>query len=108
MRTLVFNVNGQMIEKSPTCDFNGLVAGTEGYLKARFMFSSDWNGFVKVAQFLAKDGSELPPCVVSAEGECYVPKEASQRHEFKIRLYGKKDGAIIITKPISIKQHGGI
>lgn len=108
LRTLVFNVKGQMIEKSMSCDFSGLVAGTDGYLKAKFIFSKEWDGFAKVAQFLSKDDNELPPRIISIDGECDIPKEASERHEFKVRVYGKKNGATITTRPISIKQYGGI
>ena len=108
MRTLVFNVKGQMIEKSPSCDFSGLVAGTDGYLKAKFLFSEDWNGFAKVGAFLSKDDKEFPPCVISKDGECNIPKEALMYHEFKVKVYGKRDGVTITTRPITIKQYGGI
>ena len=33
MRTLEFNVNGQILEKSKDCDFENIVAGSKGYLK---------------------------------------------------------------------------
>lgn len=107
MRTLIFDVKGQIIDKNSNCDFSGLVAGTSGYLKARFLFSDDWNGFSKVVGFFSKDNKEFSPCILSKENECVIPKDALEYHEFKIILYGKKDGVIITTRPITIKQYGG-
>jgi hypothetical protein len=91
------------LEKDSSCDFSGLVAGTSGYLKAKFVFSKEWNGFVKVAGFLSKDDKEFPPCVLSNENECYIPTEALKYHEFKIVLYGKKNNITITTRPIIVK-----
>ena len=34
MRSLKFIVNGQIIEKDPSFDFDNLVPGSDGYLKA--------------------------------------------------------------------------
>ena len=41
MRTLKFKVDGQIITKHPDCDFSNLVPGTEGYLRAEFIFSDE-------------------------------------------------------------------
>ena len=54
MRTLKFIINNQTLQKSPECDFSGLVAGSIGYLRAAFKFSDDWNGYLKVAVFSDK------------------------------------------------------
>ena len=108
MRTLVFNVKKQIIERAQSCDFSGLVAGTSGYLRAKFLFSDDWDGCAKVAGFFSKDGKEFPPCVLDNNNICNIPEEALQYHEFKIRLYGKRNGYTITTQKIGIKQHGGI
>ena len=43
MRILKFVVENQKIKQDPSCDFSGLVAGTEGYLKAEFVFSKEWD-----------------------------------------------------------------
>ena len=108
MRTLVFNVKNQIIERDNSCDFSGLVAGTAGYLKAKFSFSDDWNGCAKVAGFFLKDGTEFPPCVLDKENSCLIPKGILEYHEFNIRVYGKKKNYVITTRPITIKQYGGI
>ena len=108
MRTLSFNVKNQIIERDPSCDFSGLVAGTKGYVDAKFTFSSDWDGCAIVVGFYSKDDVDLPPSVLSKDGTCHIPPEALARHEFKIRVFGKKNGCFITTRPISVKQYGGI
>ena len=108
MRTLVFNVKKQIIERDQSCDFSGLVAGTSGYLKAKFLFSAAWDNCAKVAGFFSKDDKEFPPCELDKNNSCMIPEEALKQHEFKIKLYGKRDGYSIMTNSITIKQHGGI
>lgn len=108
MRTLVFNVKNQIIERDASCDFSGLVAGTDGYLAAKFLLSDDWDNCAKVAGFFSKYDEEFPPCVLDKNDTCKIPKEALEHHEFKIKLYGKREGYTITTNTITIKQHGGI
>ena len=108
MRTLSFVVKNQIIERDSSCDFSGLVAGTIGYLDAKFSFSADWDGCAKVVGFFSKDGKEFQPCILSKDNTCHIPSEALSHHEFCIKVFGKKDGCLITTRPITIKQHGGI
>lgn len=108
MRTLVFNVKNQIIEREPSCDFSGLVAGTSGYLKAKFVLSTAWDNCAKVVGFFSKDDKELTPCVLESDNTCLIPADALKYHEFKIRLYGKRKDYTITTQPITIKQYGGI
>lgn len=42
MRDLHFRANGQELTRIGS--FGGLVAGSEGYLRAVFAFSADWDG----------------------------------------------------------------
>lgn len=107
MRTLSFNVKKQIIEKDSSCDFSGLVAESSGYLDAKFSFSDDWDGYVKVVGFFAKNGKEFPPCKLKKDNTCHIPDEAVAYHEFEIKVYGKKNGSFITTRPITIKQYGG-
>jgi hypothetical protein len=108
VRTLVFNVKNQIIQKDPSCDFSGLVADTSGYLQAKFILSDAWNDCAKVAGFFDKRDVELTPCVLAKDNTCIIPSDALKYHEFKIRLYGKKNNYTITTQPITIKQYGGI
>ena len=108
MRVLVFNVKGQTIQPNSLSEISGLVAGTSGYIKAKFLFSEDWNGCAKVAGFFLKDNTEFPPCVLDNDNSCFIPEEILKYHEFSIKVYGKKNGYVITTRPINIKQYGGI
>jgi hypothetical protein len=104
----VFNVKNQIIQKEPSCDFSGLVAGTSGYLRAKFILSDAWNNCAKVAGFFSKSGEEFTPCVLDEDNSCEIPSEALERHEFMIKLYGRKKDYTITTQPITIKQYGGV
>ena len=54
MRTLEFEVKGQTLEKREGSDFSGLVAGTDGYLQAKFLFKgNEWRECVKAASFFS-------------------------------------------------------
>lgn len=101
MRILKFIVKGQEIIRDPACDFSGLVAGTEGYLKARFDFDKDWDGCKKVASFW-KNRKEYAAPVIN--GECEIPAEALTWNAFKISVTGIRQGYKIITNQIEITQ----
>lgn len=108
MRTLVFNVRGQTIHPNSLSEISGLVAGTSGYIKAKFLFSDDWNGCAKVVAFSTIDGKELTPAKLDFDNSCIVPADALEYHEFELRILGKGIGDYTIkTRPIRIKQFGG-
>ena len=107
MRTLKFLVDDQTIKQDPSCDFSGLVAGTEGYLKAEFSFSKEWNGFVKVAAFWSL-GRECPPKILKDGKSCTIPAEALRWTEFEIGVIGKKNGCKIKTGRVKGAQERGV
>lgn len=108
MRVLVFNVKGQTIQPNSLSEISGLVAGTSGYIKAKFLFSDDWKGCAKVVAFNSVDGEEFEPKGLDAENSCLIPSEALEYHEFDMKVLGKGKGDYTITtRPIRIKQFGG-
>ena len=107
MRTLRFIVSGQIIKRDPTCDFENLVPGSEGYLKAEFLFSSDWDGCVKVAGFSSQMGTEYPPQVLADGKSCVIPAEATNKRYFTVFVVGKKDNLRLTTNKIFVSQDGG-
>ena len=107
MRTLQFIVDDQIIKQDPNCDFDNLVPGTEGYLQARFSFSPEWNGCVKVAAFYSPMGRELPAQILKDGVTCMIPAEALIKKNFKIQVMGKKRGFKILTNKITVNQNGG-
>lgn len=73
MRNLDFIVSGQTLQRDPLCDFDGIAAGSKGYLQARFRFSKEWTGCKKVAVFLRK-GKPYPAGI--KDNMCMIPWEA--------------------------------
>lgn len=102
MRELVFNVSGQQLEKSKTCDFSNIVSGTENYLKARFVFDGTWRGYGKVAVF----GKLLEeyPVLVEKDGTCMIPSAALDWDYFKVSVVGKKGSQKVTTNTIKVDQ----
>lgn len=105
-RVLRFNVNGQVIEKDPTCDFTNLIPGTNGYLTAEFAFSKEWDGCVKVVGFRSGN-NEYEPKVLRDGRFCIIDEEVLERPMFYIRVIGKKGDFRIKTNEVLIKQNGG-
>lgn len=106
MRTLEFIVDGQTIKKNPSCSFEGLVPGTDGYLQAKFSFSREWNGLVRVAGFWS-GFKECPPQILEHGTTCVIPAEALVNKRFKIRVFGRNNEILLSTNPIEICQNGG-
>lgn len=101
MRSLMFKVNGQKITKDPECDFSGLVAGSEGYLEAKFTFSEEWNNCIVVARFWRGIKEHAVKIV---NGKCDIPPEALTGATFKVSVVGKRRGFLINTNKITVVQ----
>lgn len=107
MRVLKFIVDGQTIRQDPSCDFSGIVPGTEGYLQAEFSFSKEWSNTTKVVGFYSKLGKEYTPQALKNGKTCMIPAEATKNRAFKIRVIGKRDDYMLRTNKIVIEQKGG-
>lgn len=107
MRTLRFLVNEQILDKDPSCDFENLVPGSEGYLQAEFVFTPEWNGCAKVAAFYSTMGQEFPPQVLTDGYTCVIPSEACARQTFKVKVIGKKNETKLVTNKLAVSQTGG-
>lgn len=108
MRTLKFIVDGQLIAKDPICDFSNLIPGSNGYLKAEFSFSSEWNNCKKVVAFYSPLGMEYPPQVLSdTDNFCVIPEKALEKRSFMIQVIGRRGDYKIKSNKIMISQNGG-
>lgn len=105
-RTLRFIVSGQMIKPDPSCDFSGLIPGTEGYLRAAFTFDKSWEGCRKAASFFRFGGGEYAKAIEN--GECEIPKEALEKEVFVVSVTGMKAGYKIKTGRCIVRQNGGV
>ena len=107
MKTLNFIVNGQSISLDPGCDVTSLIPGTNGYVRAKFTFSSEWDRCIKVAAFYSNLGTEYEPQVLKNGEVCNIPPEALKKSVFKVKVFGKKNDYTICTNKTTVHQKGG-
>lgn len=101
MRDLHFRANGQELTKIGS--FGGLVAGSEGYLRAVFAFSADWDGCAKAASFWI-GGQEH--AVLIEDGACMIPAQVLRARRFEVSVTGARQGYRIRTGRVSVCQEG--
>ena len=101
MRVLKFQVDGQVVKRSPGCDFNNITRGTKRYVKLQFSVSKDWDGCVVAATFW-NDVS----AVQVKNGACAIPDEVTDNRRIKVSLTGKRGDYKIVTNKIVIRQEG--
>lgn len=103
MRILEFEVNKQVIKRKPGCDFSNIVAGSVGYLHAKFYFSKEWNDCTKAASFIANNN--LYPVLLDDNNMCIIPKEVLGGKFFEVAVKGARiPDYVIDTSRIKIRQ----
>ena len=103
MRNLNFKVSGQRLSKEG--DFDKIVVGSKGYLKACFTFNSEWKGFAKIAVFKSNTSDEVP-VKINPEGECLIPDAVTDGSYISIHVVGKsKAGQLITSGSVSFLQN---
>lgn len=104
MRILEFNVNKQRLTKCPWCDFSGLVAGSVGYLRAKFDLSQpEWNECtIKIARFWY-DGLEHAK-ELDSSNSCDIPPEVLVGDCFVVSVLGASNDYQIETNKITVRQ----
>ena len=104
MRILEFDVKKQRLIKKPGCDFSGLVAGSVGYLRAKFYFSeNEWgNCSDKIARFFI-DKDEHAVRLDESNG-CVIPHEVLTGKKFKVSVLGVAPGYKIETNDVTVRQ----
>ena len=107
MKTLRFIVDDQKLERDPNCkDFDNLVLGG-GDVRLEFYFTKEWRGHVKVVAFYSAMGKEYEAQALKDGRSCMVPKEALEKREFKIQVFGRDWTSILKTNKLAIRQNGG-
>lgn len=102
MRVLEFIAEGQKLRRDPDCDFTGIVAGSRGYLQARFRFSKEWSGCKKVAVFMDK-GKPYPAGL--KDNMCIIPWEALETASaVQVYVIGRRPGYEITTTVTAFPQ----
>lgn len=104
MRILEFNVTKQRITKKQGCDFDNLVAGSVGYLYAKFHFSEqDWGKCTKkVARFWI--GEREYAQRLGDNDTCEIPPEVLTGKRFGVSVIGVATGYKIETNKVNIRQ----
>lgn len=103
-RILKFKVKKQQLTRDRSCDFSNIVAGSVGYLRARFYLSSEWDGCKKVASFWAEENGEEYAVFLDENNSCLIPTEALTNGYFYVRVTGAKAGYKLMTNKIGVKQ----
>ena len=102
-RILEFNVEKQRLMKKKDCDFSNIVAGSVGYLRAKFYFSQDeWKGCKKAASFWVDDQEYA--VLLDGNDICEIPPEALTVDKFAVSVTGARQNYQITTTKIKIKQ----
>lgn len=102
-RILEFDVNKQRLTKRRECDFSNIVAGSVGYLKAKFYFSqSEWRGCRKAASFWL-DEQEYA-VLLDKNNSCDIPSEVLTGDRFQVSVTGMKTDYRITTNKTKVKQ----
>ena len=104
MRILEFDVQKQRLNKHKGCDFSGLVAGSVGYLHAKFYFlDNDWSGCTnKLARFWVGDKEEAR--LLDSNGSCEIPTEVLAGNKFEVSVLGVSPNYRIETNRITVRQ----
>lgn len=102
MRILRFKVIGQKIYRDSSCDFRGIAAGTENYLKCDFAFSSEWSGAVKVCDFSSDKVKSSPVKIIN--NTCMIPSEVLTEKEFRFYIAGKRGDLKLTTDQATVQQ----
>ena len=95
---LLFNIDNQRII---TANSRYVVADSREYLRARFVFSGDWDGCTKTAIFAGKDGTYE---VLLTNDECTVPHEVLTGR-FGVSVFGINGNTRITTDTAYIAVH---
>lgn len=104
MRYLDFKAEGQSLVKIG--DHENLVAGTEGYLYARFNFSEEWAGTKKIVTMEWNGCTQFVPLV--SGNSFQIPAECLKYNRIYLCVEGRKGGYRIKTNKAVISQTGGI
>jgi len=108
LRTLEFEVTKQRLKKRPTCDFSGLVAGSVGYLHAKFNIEdSDWRNCPKIiARFWIGDkGHEKEYAkLLNTTYQCEIPPEVLTEEKFGVSVLCVNNTYQIETNKVYVRQ----
>lgn len=101
MRTLKFNVKGQILRADEKCNFENIVAGSKNYLIAEFNFDAEWLPYKKVAVFV-NGKTEYP--VLIEKNKCIIDSDALTSGWFYVYVVGQRENERINTNSVGVRQ----
>lgn len=102
-RILEFDVKKQRIIRRKSCDFTKIVAGSVGYLRAKFYFTqSEWSGCRKAASFWVN--LEEHAALLDENDTCLIPAEALIGNKFEVSVTGMRHDYKITTNRTKVIQ----
>ena len=104
MRILEFEVKKQRLMKKQGCDFGSLVAGSIGYLHAKFHFSeNEWSPCIdKIARFWINEQEHAVR--LDNTNTCVIPPEVLTGKKFEVSVLGAASDYKIETNKITVRQ----
>lgn len=108
-RDLEFDVSGQQLTKKIDCNFDNIVAGTRGYLRAVFHFETeDWKDCIKAAGFYVRDMEYMKrkeyAVLLDENDTCVIPEEVLGYPTIEVSLTGVKEGYRITSSLCDFEQ----
>lgn len=103
MRTIEFKVSRQKLTDISS-DRSPIRAGSKGYLRASFVFTSDWDGMTKAVSFFDKYDNEH--AYILHDNVINVPDDVTDGSLFRIQVTGKDGNVLIKTNKLAILQKG--
>ena len=97
MRTISFTITGQGITGTAISD---LVGNTKNYVEASFTFSSEWEGFFKIAIFTA-NGKQYP--AILENNKCMVPDVAMSGDYMDVGVMAGYNGTTLSTDTFRVR-----
>lgn len=105
---LIFDIKKQTLALIRGSD--RVVADAQNFLTAKFTFSEEWEGLVKVAQFHREIPKHHFDIYIGNDGTCTIPWEVLEYEgEFSVNVYGQSDAGepnvIATVNSVSIRVH---
>lgn len=105
MRELIFDVKQQRLTKNKDCDFGHIVAGTKGYLVAKFNLDENWDDCVVAVSYFDTEGNESGD-ILDKNCISYIPASVLKGEWFEIRLvaFNNSNNYMITSNKVKVEQ----
>ena len=86
------------------CDAEPIVSGGSQYPRAKFSFSSDWEGLQKVVQFTRLPNGVTISMTLPSDGVLSIPAEmVTEPGEFTLAMQGRDSAGLVVANTPSLE-----